>query len=613
MMPVDSRSTHPRALAWAATLWLVSAVTAQAATFTVSTLADNLTVDAVCTLREAIAAHNAAVGTNDCGTFDAAADTINFSVTGTILLNSGLGELTISAPALVIDGPGTALLAVDGQNAMSILVLNPTQAVVLTVQELTLQHGSSSDQGLNASGGGAIRHTVDLDLGAAIDDSITVRDVLFLENTARTVAGIGVGGAIRAYGPLVVLRSRFLRNSADLFGAVYHFNGALQVEDSSFEESVGGTLSVISSGAAVRSSLFRANRGQSTPTSGVRAAAVSVGSGPLLIENSTFQNNEVFSLGHVVGTNVANPIPLTVRNCTFADTTEFSPGAGAGIVAVRLDPASTLDLESSLFSNSFGPNVTVSDGASATLAFNLFDTAAPSLPPGTVCAGSTAGGANLCGVAAPGLDPLAANGGPTLTMALQPTSPAIDMGSNPGGLNTDQRGPGFPRTQAAGTDIGAFEFGAACIPNVFQFSSPTYSVTEGTPTVTITVLRTAGDCPEVILYSSLDGSAVSPADYGFVSGTLTFLAGGLPSSLTFSVPIVDDLLIEPTEGLTVSLTDALNTFDTATVSILDNDAAAVLAIPTLGEWGLVLLALGLGVAGVRRAKAASRTSSARRS
>jgi hypothetical protein len=59
----------------------------------------------------------------------------------------------------------------------------------------------------------------------------------------------------------------------------------------------------------------------------------------------------------------------------------------------------------------------------------------------------------------PKLGPLQNNGGPTPTMALAGDSPAIDAGSNPLGLTTDGRG-FAPRAAGAGTDIGAFEFGA---------------------------------------------------------------------------------------------------------------------------------------------------------
>jgi len=55
----------------------------------------------------------------------------------------------------------------------------------------------------------------------------------------------------------------------------------------------------------------------------------------------------------------------------------------------------------------------------------------------------------------PKLGPLQANGGPTLTQALLPGSPAIDMGSNPANQMLDQRG--VPRVENGRADIGAVE------------------------------------------------------------------------------------------------------------------------------------------------------------
>jgi hypothetical protein len=62
----------------------------------------------------------------------------------------------------------------------------------------------------------------------------------------------------------------------------------------------------------------------------------------------------------------------------------------------------------------------------------------------------------------PQLGGLANNGGPTLTQLPATTSPAIDAGSNPLALATDQRGQartvdGPPANTADGTDIGSVE------------------------------------------------------------------------------------------------------------------------------------------------------------
>jgi hypothetical protein len=71
-----------------------------------------------------------------------------------------------------------------------------------------------------------------------------------------------------------------------------------------------------------------------------------------------------------------------------------------------------------------------------------------------------------------GVDPmltlLAANGGVTPTIALSRGSPAIDAGSNPLGLTTDQRGYG-PRNVNRFTDIGAYEFGAT-VPKLVRIT-----------------------------------------------------------------------------------------------------------------------------------------------
>ena len=60
----------------------------------------------------------------------------------------------------------------------------------------------------------------------------------------------------------------------------------------------------------------------------------------------------------------------------------------------------------------------------------------------------------------PKLGPLANNGGPTLTIALLPGSPAIDAGDDSSAPPTDQRG--FPRPAGPAADIGAFEMARSC-------------------------------------------------------------------------------------------------------------------------------------------------------
>jgi choice-of-anchor C domain-containing protein len=99
----------------------------------------------------------------------------------------------------------------------------------------------------------------------------------------------------------------------------------------------------------------------------------------------------------------------------------------------------------SIFQNTEGGNVFVgSGGVFRSLGHNLFSDAP----------GFSFGPSDLINTD-PVLAPLADNGGPTMTMALLPGSPAIDAGVSVPGVTTDQRG--IPRPQGSAPDIGAFE------------------------------------------------------------------------------------------------------------------------------------------------------------
>ena len=80
----------------------------------------------------------------------------------------------------------------------------------------------------------------------------------------------------------------------------------------------------------------------------------------------------------------------------------------------------------------------------------------------------------------PLLGPLADNGGPTLTQALLPGSPAIDAGTAVSGVTTDQRG--VPRPQGNAPDIGAFEVE---VPHTGFYALSEPSIAYGTATVTV--------------------------------------------------------------------------------------------------------------------------------
>ena len=420
-----------------------------AANYKVEHLDDSWTVGDGCSLREAIFAHNASgqKGANECGAYDPGADTIEFAggVTGMLRLNPALGELVLTEPELVIQGPGASQLSISGSKMMSVFVLDLVRPPVFTLRGATIRNGlgAAPPGGWNAQGGG-----IRMDVGGwpvvANPTTILVEDCDFFANTAP----MGVtsrGAAIMSYGTLTVRRTKFRFNQSDT-GALWHF-GPADIEDREFSDNYGEHLSaaavLFAPGPwAVRRTLFSKNTIHLN--GGTLMFYADEGKG--LVENCTFSGN-ASSTGEAIYSSRA---ALVVRNSTFADTAQVGGGGGA-VVSIG---ASTLDLRSNLFARNDRPDAAA---LSVTSAYNLFDTPAANLPAGTVCATTTLGGANLCGVTTPGIGPLGPNGGPTFTFPLVGGSPAINAGNNPGFATTDQRGPGFARTVGLGTDIGAFE------------------------------------------------------------------------------------------------------------------------------------------------------------
>jgi len=128
-----------------------------------------------------------------------------------------------------------------------------------------------------------------------------------------------------------------------------------------------------------------------------------------------------------------------------------------------------------------------------------------------------------------------------------------------------------------GEQFGTVGFGNTTVVNV----------SEGAGSITIPILFSGAlgvGNPISITYSTRDGSgtsvnnnsAVSGQDYiGVESGTFTFPSTSAPFTLPITIPIIDDTVVELTEGFTLSI-DSINGAAAAgtqrvLVNILDND------------------------------------------
>jgi len=118
-------------------------------------------------------------------------------------------------------------------------------------------------------------------------------------------------------------------------------------------------------------------------------------------------------------------------------------------------------------------------------------------------------------------------------------------------------------------------------PAVFNFELENYQVSEFSTGVTLTVTRPAvggAGLPTLgmysVAYATSGGTATAGSDYTETSGTITFDIG--ESSKSFTIPITDDGVIEPSETINITLSNptngsALGPRFIANITILDND------------------------------------------
>jgi predicted outer membrane repeat protein len=449
---------------------------AAAGTITVNSLDDNLTPgDGNCTLNEAITNANSDADTTggDCAP-GSGTDTLSFSLSGTITLNS---TLVLSDPAgLTIDGTGQAV-TINGNNAVMVMKLDSGSA--LTLKDLTIAQGN----GVNAGG---IYN---------FNGTLTVINSAFLDNNS----GFYGGGIFNFMGTVAVTDSTFSGNTAAYGGGIYSHAGELTVTGSNFSgnraQFGGGISNENSVTLAVTGSTFSGNQARfngggiyykvdflakptiinsifSSNSAGSNGGGIYYETQPLsilsylTITGSTFSGNSAASNGggiYNLDGESSDIEFMQITNSTFSGNTA---GYGGGIYnddSEAVVSSSTLSGNSASVSGGgiyFHHNNSVMDLVNSIVANSpssgncytnsyIRDIGGNLSYPDTTCPGINAD---------PMLAPLADNGGPTLTMALPANSPAVDAAVTSACPATDQRG--VSRPQGAGCDIGAYENGA---------------------------------------------------------------------------------------------------------------------------------------------------------
>lgn len=132
-----------------------------------------------------------------------------------------------------------------------------------------------------------------------------------------------------------------------------------------------------------------------------------------------------------------------------------------------------------------------------------------------------------------------------------------------------------------GGTLGATRTGVGTIldndgPASLSIADVTVNEGDGTAIFTVTLSGTAGGAVTVN-YTTVDGTATSPADYTTTAGTLNFAPGTMTQ--TIMVPIIDDAAVEGVENFTVDLSVPIGAEigdGSAIGTINDNDGAASL-------------------------------------
>jgi predicted CxxxxCH...CXXCH cytochrome family protein len=261
--------------------------------------------------------------------------------------------------------------------------------------------------------------------------------------------------------------------------------------------------------------------------------------------------------GNTASTSTDNSVSWTV-----ADTTP--PTVTINQAAAQADPTSTSPI-----------NFTV-----------VFSEATTNFATGDVTITGTAGGTKTATVT---------GSGTTYNVAVTGMTTAGTVVASIGaGVATDAAGNGNTASTSTDASVG---WTVSVVPGTIALSSATYSVGEADGTVTITASRTVGSAGAVgISYATSAGTATAGSDYTTATGTLSWAAGD-SADKTFTVAIINDVVVESNETFNVTLSaptgGATLGTSSAVVTIIDNDGAVVsplmhnsINIPgTKGTWG----------------------------
>ncbi|WP_319419914.1 choice-of-anchor Q domain-containing protein [Pleurocapsa sp. FMAR1] len=332
-------------------------------------------------------------------------------------------------------------LTITGGNAG-----NQNGGGILNTEKLTINNSIITDNSTNGVGGG-----ISSDLGYTDDknSATVINNSVISNNSAGEGAGIyhDAGITVNDYPFSLFLNATSVtsKSTDGSGGGIDNNYGRIKIDDSTIDQNTavgrGGGIISSSKVEAVDSTISnnRADSGGGINIAGFDGGGILIDStisgntaktfgggilfgstyGSQSVTNSTITNNSAPEGG---GIQQGNEGRINITSSIIAGNVDNNDANGAGIIS--------------------GGNNLIGNGNGAPDFVNLFND-------------------DLVGTANKPIDPqlgeLKDNGGATFTHALLPESIAINTGSNPEKLTTDQRGKGFERVLFDATDIGAFE------------------------------------------------------------------------------------------------------------------------------------------------------------
>jgi hypothetical protein len=377
-------------------------------------------------------------------------DTINFAVSGTIDLTNALPTVT---HGISIQGPGASLMTVEravGQYSVFTIGVG----VTVSISGLTISHGVFGHGG-----------------GISNSGALTIRNCVIAGN--ETYQGSSGGG-------------------------IYDGGGALNtIYDSTIAGNTAGEGGGIWNGSANPVTIYNSTISGNTATGPNNGGGGIFGRVTLV--NSTVSGNIATPSGHggggISGQGFSGPF-ATLVNSTITGNSA-GQGQGGGILG-------DVTTRNTIIAGNTAATSPDASGNIGSQGHNLI---------GNTSGATGFDGTDLLNVN-PRLGTLQDNGGPTQTMALSGSSPALNAGDSSQLGTADQRGV----IRAGGVNIGAYQASASA----FLLIAPV-SVTAGTPFNVIakavdTFRQTAVGYRGTAHFASSDSQAVLPGNYTFTAG-----------------------------------------------------------------------------------------------